>query len=63
MRFLDVFKFPNDSNMDPSSRTIQGFVGFFLHVIETWHHQLNGYEFEQTLGDGEEQGSLACFHP
>ena len=25
-----------------------------------WHHQLNGYEFEQALGDGEEQGSLAC---
>ena len=23
-----------------------------------WHHQLNGYEFEQTLGDGEQQGSL-----
>ena len=25
-----------------------------------WHHQLNGYEFEQTLGEGEGQGSLAC---
>ena len=25
-----------------------------------WHHQLNGHEFEQTLGDGEGQGSLAC---
>ena len=25
-----------------------------------WHHQLNGREFEQTLGDGEGQGSLAC---
>ena len=24
-----------------------------------WHHQLNGHEFEQTPGDGEEQGSLA----
>ena len=23
-----------------------------------WHHQLNGHEFEQTLGDGEGQGSL-----
>ena len=21
-----------------------------------WHHQLNGHEFEQTLGDGEGQG-------
>ena len=25
-----------------------------------WHHILNGHEFEQTLGDGEGQGSLAC---
>ena len=25
-----------------------------------WHHQLNGHEFEQTLGGGEGQGSLAC---
>ena len=25
-----------------------------------WHHQLDGHEFEQTLGDGEGQRSLAC---
>ena len=24
-----------------------------------WHHQLNGHESEQTLGDSEGQGSLA----
>ena len=28
-----------------------------------WHHQLNGHKFEQTAGDGEEQGSLACCSP
>ena len=28
-----------------------------------WHHQLNGREFEQTPGDGEGQGSLACCSP
>ena len=28
-----------------------------------WHHQLNGHEFEQTLGDGEGQGSLMCCSP
>ena len=28
-----------------------------------WHHRLNGYEFEQALGDGEGQGSLACCSP
>ena len=25
-----------------------------------WHPRLNGHELEQALGDGEEQGSLAC---
>ena len=28
-----------------------------------WHHQLNRHEFEQTLGDGDEQGSLVCCSP
>ena len=28
-----------------------------------WHHRRNGHEFEQTLGDGEGQGSLACCSP
>ena len=26
-----------------------------------WYHWLNGHEFEQTPGDSEGQGSLACF--
>ena len=25
-----------------------------------WYHQLNGHELEQTPGDSEGQGSLAC---
>ena len=28
-----------------------------------WHHGLHGHEFEQVLGDGEGQGSLACYSP
>ena len=28
-----------------------------------WHHQLNGHELEQTLGDGEGQGILVCCSP
>ena len=28
-----------------------------------WHHRLNGREFEQTLGDGDGQGCLACCSP
>ena len=31
--------------------------------IVGWHHQLNGHEFEQALGDAEGQGSLACCSP
>ena len=27
------------------------------------HHQFNGREFGQTLGDGEGQGSLVCCSP
>ena len=28
-----------------------------------WHHRLNGCKFEQSLGDREAQGSLACCTP
>ena len=28
-----------------------------------WHHRLNGLEFEQSLGNSEEQGSLECCSP
>ena len=28
-----------------------------------WRHRLKAHEFEQTLGDGEGQGSLACCSP
>ena len=31
--------------------------------IVGWYHSLNGHEFEQALGDGEGQGSLACCSP
>ena len=28
-----------------------------------WYHRVNGPEFEQTLGDSERQGNLACCSP
>ena len=28
-----------------------------------WHHQMNEYEFQQTLEDSEGQESLACCSP
>ena len=31
--------------------------------IVGWYHQLNGHKFEQASGDGEGQGSLACYSP
>ena len=31
--------------------------------IMGWHHQLDGHEFEQALGVGDGQGSLACCSP
>ena len=27
------------------------------------NHRFNGYEFEQTQGDSEGQGSLVCYSP
>ena len=31
-----------------------------LQRIVNWHHCINGQESDQTLGDSEIQGSLAC---
>ena len=31
--------------------------------IESCYHQLNGHEFEQTLGDSEGPGILVCCSP
>ena len=31
--------------------------------IVGWYHRFDGREFEQTPGDGEGQGSLACCSP
>ena len=28
-----------------------------------WHHRLDGHEYEQTLGESDRQGSLACCSP
>ena len=33
---------------------------YFHYETVGWHHQLNGHEFEQALGVGDGQGSLAC---
>ena len=28
-----------------------------------WHHQLNGHDFKQILGDSEGQGNQVCCSP
>ena len=28
-----------------------------------WYHRLDGHQFEQSLGVGDGQGSLACCRP
>ena len=37
--------------------------GMTEHEMVGWHHQLNGHEFEQALGVGDGQESLACCSP
>ena len=33
------------------------------HEMVRWYHQFNGYEFEQTSGDGDGQGGLVGWSP
>ena len=50
---------------DPIAGTIwvQEEEGTMEDEMVGWHHRLNGYEFEQTAGGSEEQGSLAFCSP
>ena len=41
----------------------KGEKGMTEDDIVGWYHWLNGHEFEQTLGDGEGQGSLTSCSP
>ena len=46
-----------------SKWSFHSFYNAFLDKFKEkvgWHHWLNGYEFEQTLGDSEEHGSPVC---
>ena len=56
--WLPDVKNPNagkDWGQDKKEETEDEMVG--------WHHWFNGHEFEQTPGDSEGQGSLACCDP
>ena len=41
----------------------QGEKGTTEDEMLGWHHKLNGHDFEQALGGGEGQESLACCSP
>ena len=41
----------------------QGEKGMTEDEMVGWHHRLDGYEFEQALGVGDGQGSLARCSP
>ena len=40
---------------------IEGRRGTTQDEMVGWNHQLNGHEFEEALGVGDGQGSLACY--
>ena len=50
---------------DPDARKVwrQEEKGTTEDEMVEWQHQLNGREFEKTLGDSEGQGSLVCCGP
>ena len=58
MRRADSLKIP-----DAGKDWRQEDKGTIEDEMVGWHHRLNGRGFEQTPGDGEGQGSLACFSP
>ena len=52
-------------SLHPNTRKVwrQEEKGMTEDEMVGWHHQLDGHEFEQTLGGGKVQGSLACCSP
>ena len=41
----------------------EGKKGTIEDEMVGWHHRLDGHEFEQAPGVGDEQRSLACCSP
>ena len=52
-----------EKDTDSGKHRRQEEKGMTEDEMDGWHHQLNGHEFEQAPGDGEENGSLACCTP
>ena len=62
-----IFAFPYFLALFPQGDGLFGAFFFFPYIkldeMVGWHYQLNGHKFEQTLGNGEGQGSPACCSP
>ena len=56
----DLKNWLNGKHPDAGKDSRQNEKGTTEDMMVRWHHQLDGHEFGQTLGDGEGQGSLAC---
>ena len=59
----DVKSWPIGKHSDAGKDWGQEEKGVTEDEMVEWYHQLNGHEFEQTPGDNERQGSLACCSP
>ena len=59
----DVKNWLSEKGPDAGEDCRQEEKGMTEDEMVEWHHWLNGLEFEQTLGDGEGQGSLVCCSP
>ena len=59
----DVKNWLIEKDPDAGKNWKQEEKGMTEDEIVGWHHQLNGHEFEQALGDDEGQGGLACYSP
>ena len=58
-----VLALPQDQDAGKDGGQEEEEKGMTEDEMVGWCHQLNGYEFEQTLGISEGQGSLACCSP
>ena len=60
-----VLRPPDEKNQligrDPAAGKIEG--GMTEDEMVRLHHRLDEHEFEQGLGDGDGQGSLAFYNP
>ena len=61
MNFLNLYGNTKDS--DAGRDWGQEEKGTTEDEMVGWHHPRNGHDFEQTLGNGEGQGSLLCCSP